>query len=114
MEDRKLLEAVKVAASMFGRCCDLYQDGFGTFHCHKCGQATFAMLSEVQKLLGLNERVTEEDAYKRAVLRNAAPDLLEALEDVAKAYQDNFDIMPVFWQTFDNIVTEAISKAKGE
>jgi len=37
--------------------------------------------------------------------------MLAALRTVEKAYQDMFDIMPVAWQTIDNIVEAAICKA---
>lgn len=50
------LEQIKEAATRYGRCCDQYQDGLGTFHCYECGQATFAMLSEVQDLLGVHQK----------------------------------------------------------
>jgi hypothetical protein len=43
----------------------------------------------------------------------AAPEMLEALKSVSEAYQSMFDVMPVAWQTFDNIVNEAIAKAGG-
>lgn len=51
------------------------------------------------------------DLVVRAV--NSHADLLSALESVAKFYQDNFDAMPVAFQTFDHIVSAAIAKAKG-
>jgi hypothetical protein len=54
--------------------------------------------------------VVDADAYLIA----SAPDLLAALKDVAKAYQDHFDVMPVSWQTVDNIVCAAIAKATGK
>jgi hypothetical protein len=43
----------------------------------------------------------------------AAPDLLAALQDVVDAYQRHFDVMPVAWQTFDNIARAAIARATG-
>jgi len=42
----------------------------------------------------------------------AAPDMLEALKDVDKFYQDNFNIMPVAFQTIANIIESAIAKAE--
>ena len=47
-------------------------------------------------------------------LRDAAPEMLQALRDVSDAYQSMFDAMPVAWQTFDHIVSEAIKAATGE
>ena len=44
----------------------------------------------------------------------AAPELLDALKDARNAYQQMFDVMPVAWQTIDNIICDAISKATGE
>lgn len=55
-------------------------------------------------------RVSEANARLIA----AAPDLLAALEDVQRAYQEMFDVMPVAWQTYDDIVCAAIAKARGE
>jgi hypothetical protein len=34
-----------------------------------------------------------------------------ALLDVQQAYQEMFDVMPVAWQTYDDIVTNAINEA---
>ena len=48
----EILEAARSEVFAFGRCCDLYQDGFGAFHCSECGQKTFAMLEGVQNVLG--------------------------------------------------------------
>lgn len=47
-------------------------------------------------------------------LLQMAPELLAALQFVAKFYQDNFDAMPVAFQTVDDIVTAAIEKATKE
>jgi len=44
----------------------------------------------------------------------AAPDLLDALQSMVDAYQTHFDVMPVAWQTCDNIARAAIAKATGE
>lgn len=49
-----------------------------------------------------------------AKLIAAAPEMLQALRDVSDAYQSMFDAMPVAWQTFDHIVSEAIKAATGE
>lgn len=43
----------------------------------------------------------------------AAPELLEALKAIREAYKEMFDVMPVAWQTFDNIAKAAIAKAEG-
>ncbi len=77
----QLLELIKVAATQFGRCCDLYQDGLGGFHCHQCGQATFRMLQDVQELIGPTTEVTHEESVRRATTQNAAPELLEVAKD---------------------------------
>jgi hypothetical protein len=49
---------------------------------------------------------------RNAKLIAAAPVMLDALRSVAAAYQQMFDVMPVAWETFDNIVNEAIEKAE--
>lgn len=54
------------------------------------------------------------ERYANARLIAAAPDLLEALKDVSKAYQDMFDVMPVAFQTYMHTVDQAIKKAEGE
>jgi hypothetical protein len=53
----------------------------------------------------------ENDANARLIA--AAPEMLEALQAVADAYQRMFDVMPVAWQTFDDIVQQAIARATG-
>ena len=47
-----------------------------------------------------------------ARLRAVNAELVEALRDVDKFSQDNFDNMPVNWQTMDEIVQAALSKSK--
>ena len=81
----QVLAAVKAEAFAFGRCCDLYQDGLGTFHCHDCGQRTFAMLRGVQELLGDPAPLSHEEAVRQALIRRAAPGLLEACERTKEA-----------------------------
>ena len=78
------LNAARSAAFAFGRCCDLYQDGFGTFHCHRCGQATFEMLRQVQEVLGNGSEsaMDHEETVAVALKRNAAPDLYDACNAV--------------------------------
>jgi hypothetical protein len=53
------------------------------------------------------------DAAKYGPLFATAPDLLAALEFVCEFYQRNFDVMPVAFQTVDDIATAALNKAKG-
>jgi hypothetical protein len=45
-------------------------------------------------------------------IRDAAPEMYQALKDVRDAYQKMFDAMPVAFQTYDHIVREAIAKAE--
>ena len=47
-----------------------------------------------------------------AYLIATAPKLLAALKTITEAYQQHFDVMPVVWQTYDNIACEAISEAE--
>jgi hypothetical protein len=44
----------------------------------------------------------------------ALPVLLKALRDIRAAYQQHFDVMPVAWQTFDDIAAAAIAAATGD
>ena len=59
-------------------------------------------------------RVYQEPIDANARLIAAAPELLAALQDVSNTYQQLFHVMPVAWQTIDDIVTAAIAKATGE
>ena len=43
----------------------------------------------------------------------AAPDLLAALQHMVDMYQRHFDVMPVAWQTADDIARAAIARATG-
>lgn len=52
--DNKLAE-VRKAASFYPRCCDQWQDSLGEIHCNTCAQKTFAMLFEIQQILGINK-----------------------------------------------------------
>jgi len=54
-----------------------------------------------------------DQGVSNARLIAAAPQLLEALDDVSRAYQDMFDVMPVAFQTYINIVDAAIRAARG-
>lgn len=56
-----------------------------------------------------SEAVLESNARLIVV----APELLAALQDMVDAYQRHFDVMPVAWQTYDNIARAAIAKATG-
>ena len=70
----EILAAARFEAFAFGRCCDLYQDGFGTFHCHECGQKTFAMLQGVQGVLGdgTEQKQGHSESICLALLRGKA------------------------------------------
>lgn len=62
---------------------------------------------------------SRRDFQSEAVLESnarlivAAPELLAALQDMVGAYQRHFDVMPVAWQTYDDIARAAIAKATG-
>jgi hypothetical protein len=49
------LAAVRAEATKWPRCCDLHQDGFGTFACLECQQKTFAMMRQIQRVLGVGK-----------------------------------------------------------
>jgi hypothetical protein len=49
-----------------------------------------------------------------AALVAAAPDLLAALQHMVDMYQRHFDVMPVAWQTADDIARAAIARATGD
>lgn len=86
-----------------GRCCDLYQDSLGGFHCHECGQVTFAIVGELQGLFGISKSGSPLSPEEHTERRNAAikrnserehlkeinAELLEAIEpliDIAESY----------------------------
>ncbi len=83
--DSEILELVRIEATKFGRCCDIPQDGLGINAHSECTQRTYAMMKGVQRVLGINkggESMTPEEvaeARANAILRNAAPELLEAV-----------------------------------
>jgi hypothetical protein len=54
-EAKELLTAVRAEATKWPRCCDLHQDGFGMFACLECQQKTFAMMRQVQRVLGVDK-----------------------------------------------------------
>ena len=41
---KRKLEKIRLAATKWPRCCDLWQDGLGGMHCRDCEQKTFTML----------------------------------------------------------------------
>lgn len=49
----------------------------------------------------------QEDIYH---LRAENEKFRKALKDVSTAYQEMFDVMPVAWQTIDNIVQDALGE----
>lgn len=49
------LATIREAATRWPRCCDTWQDSLGGMHCTECGQKTFVMLHEIQKLLGVGK-----------------------------------------------------------
>lgn len=51
-----------------------------------------------------------EEAHR---LREVNKELLAALNDVSKAYSDNVEIFPVFFQTYMDIVENALAHATG-
>jgi len=54
------------------------------------------------------------ESHANARLIAAAPELLAACESAVEAYQSMFAVMPVAWQTFDDILRTTIAKATGE
>ena len=114
------LEAVRAEAFAYGRCCEMYQENIGGFHCHACGQATFAMLHGVQNLLGASDAMTHEEHYRAAVTRRAAPRLLAACEaftgfafSEAKAKHGDQEALKRFC-ALKRQARAAIAQAKGE
>ena len=49
-----------------------------------------------------------------ATLIAAAPTMYEALQFVREFYQTHFDVMPVAFQTVDNICATALAQAEGQ
>lgn len=92
----QILAAARSEAFAFGRCCDLYQDGFGQFHCTECGQRTFAMLRGVQKVLGngTEQGMAHDEAAASSLIRRAAPELLEVCEEMLSLFTDGFTGLP--------------------
>lgn len=77
-----LVAAARAEAFAYGRCCDLYQDSLGQFHCQDCGQRTFAMLQAVQLVLRVGTEVTmnHEEVVRVALLRKTAPETITRLK----------------------------------
>ena len=57
--------------------------------------------------------VDDAQELANARLIAAAPDLLAALQHMVDMYQRHFDVMPVAWQTADDIARAAIARATG-
>lgn len=55
MDYAKKLQEIYRAATRWPRCCDQWQDGLGGMHCRDCSQKTFAMLFDIQQILGVNK-----------------------------------------------------------
>ena len=56
--NKKLSEkvrAIEKAATKWERCCDLWQDSMGGRACTECEQKTFAMMREVQAIIGVGK-----------------------------------------------------------
>ena len=63
---------------------------------------------------GSNNKEFVVELYEDArLLETAAPAMYEALQFVREFYQTHFDVMPVAFQTVDNICTTALSQAEG-
>ncbi len=60
------------------------------------------------------EGMRDEERLSNLHLISAAPDLYEALQFVRRFYQDNFDNMPVSFQTVDTLCEQALAKAEGK
>ena len=102
LSDSILLNSVRHAASKYGRCCDQYQDGFGQFCCHECGQRTMAMLKEVQDLLGIRKDGEKVDCEKETAAAHASAlkqrkacnhheALMEALLEISAIHTEGSD-----------------------
>jgi len=52
---RARLAKLTAAATRYPRCCDLWQDSLGGMHCTECAQKTFAMLRQIQDLIGVDK-----------------------------------------------------------
>jgi hypothetical protein len=81
------LTAARAEAFAYGRCCDLYQDAFGQFHCKDCGQKTFAMLRAVQEILsdGTEPTINHEESLQLALIRKAAPETARQRDELQAA-----------------------------
>jgi hypothetical protein len=71
-------------------------------------------IASIDFMPSLFEFPENEIREANARLIAAAPDLLEALLSITEAYQKMFDVMPVAWQTYDDIAIAAIAKAAGK
>lgn len=80
----KLLDDLFAVATRFPRCCDLWQDGLGGMHCRECSQKTFAMMRDVQELIGVGKDGMEQASKTEGLEKQLAElkDLLrEPVED---------------------------------
>lgn len=62
------IEALRDAATRWPRCCDRWQDSLGGMHCKECAQKTFAMMRNIQAILGVGK-----DGRPLAVSKGQAP-----------------------------------------
>ncbi len=58
------------------------------------------------------DEISGDEANARLIA--AAPELVAALQSIRDAYQQHFDVMPVAWQTYDEIARTALAKAGGQ
>lgn len=117
----QILIAVRTEAFAFGRCCDLYQDKFGTFHCHQCGQRTFSMLQGVQKILGDGSQVKmdHDESVRSALIRSAAPELLAACkmliataDSADESGNTEAEVIAANWDVIGPVCRAATAKAE--
>ena len=50
-----MVTRLRAEATKWSRCCDLWQDSLGGMHCQDCSQKTFAMMREIQLVLGVGK-----------------------------------------------------------
>ena len=75
---------------------------------------TPALWDIVQRSSGGTVAEIQSHNLDDAALVAAAPDLLAALQHMVDMYQRHFDVMPVAWQTADDIARAAIARATGD
>ena len=74
---------------------------------------TPALWDIVQRSSGGTVAEIQSHNPRDAALIAAAPELLAALQHMVDMYQRHFDVMPVAWQTADDIARAAIARATG-